>query len=377
MTESASLFDMEPEWVRHWDGLTAYEQRERKPHDSVRVYFASEDDRRDFFKLVGVPGVRSRGIWYPYRPKRSYDTENDGVTIPQGRFPIYVISKGRADTRLTARALERLRLDYRIVVEPQEFDAYQAHIDAERILRLPFSNLGQGSIPARNWVWEHAIENGHTRHWILDDNIRNFARLNHNENRIVTQENPFIPCETFADKYEKVALAGMQYRGFASDKDELPPFRLNTRIYSCILIDNAIPFRWRGRYNEDTDLSLRVLKAGYCTVLFNAYLIDKAATMTMSGGNTDELYVDDGRRRMAESLREQHPDVVTLTEKWGRPQHHVDYLPFRFNELREKSSMPPSPPTYNDDAGQLTLLAASDHALRAPGEGNAARMNQT
>ena len=35
----------------------------------------------------------------------------------------------------------------------------------------PFSNLGKGSIPARNWCWEHAKKNGHFRHWILDDNI--------------------------------------------------------------------------------------------------------------------------------------------------------------------------------------------------------------
>ena len=53
---------------------------------------------------------------------------------------------------------------------------------------------------------------------------------------------------------------------------DLPPFKANTRIYSCILIDNALPFRWRGRYNEDTDLSLRVLKAGLCTIQFNAFL---------------------------------------------------------------------------------------------------------
>lgn len=329
----STLFEMAPNWVAHWTAdLPEYVQHEAKPHDSVRVYFRNEEDRREFFRLVGVPGVRTRGIWYPWRPKRSYDTSRAGG-VPQGRYPIYVISKGRWESRLTARALERLGLDYRIVVEPHEFDEYGAVIDPEKILELPFRDLGEGSIPARNWVWDHAIASGARRHWILDDNIRNFARLNRNANRIVVDENPFIPCEDFVDRYENVALAGLQYRGFASDKDALPPFRLNTRIYSCILIDNAIPFRWRGLYNEDTDLSLRVLKAGYVTVLFNAYLIDKAATMTMSGGNTDELYAGDGRLAMAESLRDQHPDVVTITRKWGRWQHHVDYSHFKRNAL--------------------------------------------
>jgi hypothetical protein len=53
----------------------------------------------------------------------------------------------------------------------------------------------------------------------------------------------------------------------------------------------------------------------------------------MKGGNTDQLYKDNGRLLMAQSLQEQHPDIVTITEKWGRAQHHVDYSRFRKNKL--------------------------------------------
>lgn len=67
-------------------------------------------------------------------------------------YPIYIISKGRWDTRLTVKAMEKRSIPYRIVVEPQEYDLYAAAIDPKKILTLPFSNLGQGSIPARNWV---------------------------------------------------------------------------------------------------------------------------------------------------------------------------------------------------------------------------------
>ena len=56
--------------------------------------------------------------------------------------------------------------------------------------------------------------------------------------------------------------------------------------------------------------------------------------MSMTGGNTDALYAGDGRTLMAESLVEQHPDVATVTEKWGRAQHHVDYSPFSRNRLK-------------------------------------------
>jgi hypothetical protein len=354
MSDDLSLFEMAPTWAEHWTDMPEFVQPENREHDSITVYFRTEDDRKAFMALVGADPHRQRGIWFPMKERRAY-TEERTVTLEPGRYPIYVISKGRADTRLTSKALEQLGLPYRIVVEPQEVEAYTAHIDRAKILTLPFSNLGEGSIPARNFCWEHSISEGHRRHWILDDNLRNFARLNRNENRKVVNENPFVPCEEFVDRYTNVALAGMQYRGFASDKDALPPYRLNTRIYSCILIDNRLPFRWRGRYNEDTDLSLRALKAGYCTVLFNAYLIDKAATMTMTGGNTDELYADDGRMQMAESLREQHPDCVAVTEKWGRPQHHVDYSMFKGNRLVRVEEVPPEPMPEADENGQIPL----------------------
>ena len=261
------------------------------------------------------------------------------VCVPPNTYPIYVISKGRWESRLTSKALNKLGIPYSLVIEPQEYEQYASVIAPEKILVLPFSNLGKGSIPARNWVWEHAMKTGASRHWILDDNMDGFYRLNQNLKMKVIEENPFTPLEAFCDQYSNVALAGMQYEFFVTRRSERPPYLLNTRIYSCILIDNALPYRWRGRYNEDTDLSLCVLKGGWCTVLFQCFLCKKMPTMSMDGGNTDELYQEDGRLRMAQSLRDQHPDVVRITEKWGRPQHQVNYKPFRHNKLRLKHSV--------------------------------------
>lgn len=255
------------------------------------------------------------------------------------RHPVYVISKGRWESRLTVKALEKIGVPFSLVIEPQELEQYAAVVDPSKILTLPFSNLGQGSIPARNWVWEHSIERGAERHWILDDNISNFFRLNYNLKTPVASGTIFRCAEDFVDRYENVAKAGFNYKMFAARKTKVPPLYINTRVYSCILLRNDTPFRWRGRYNEDTDLSLRILKSGECTVLFNAFLCEKQPTMTMKGGNSDELYKGDGRLAMAQSLVDQHPDVATITEKWGRYQHHVDYSPFRNNRLIRKSGI--------------------------------------
>jgi hypothetical protein len=256
------------------------------------------------------------------------------------KYPVYIISKGRWESRLTSKALERIKVPYHIVVEPQEYNDYAAVIEPEKIYKLPFSNLGQGSIPARNWVWEHSVSMGAERHWILDDNLYFFLRLNHNKDYVVDSGTIFRIAEKFVDRYTNVALSGFNYDFLVPRKTCMKPFYLNTRIYSCILIKNDIPYKWRGRYNEDTDLSLNVLKDGWCTILFNAFEAKKVETMTMKGGNTDELYKQDeefdGRWQMAESLRLQHPDVVRVIKKWGRWQHSVNYKPFAKNKLIKK-----------------------------------------
>jgi len=256
------------------------------------------------------------------------------------KHPVYVISKGRWESRQTVKALEKMNVPFHVVVEPQEYDNYAAVIDPKKILVLPFSNLGQGSIPARNWVWEHSISIGAERHWIMDDNIRAFFRSNCNRRDYVDSGTILKCAEDFTERYENVAISGLNYTMFVMDSsNRIPAFYLNTRVYSCLLIRNDIDYRWRGRYNEDTDLSIRVLKDGWCTILFNAFLIEKKTTMTMKGGNSDELYKDDGRLQMAQSLVDQHPDIVRVTWKFQRHQHHVDYTGFKKNKLIKREGL--------------------------------------
>jgi len=240
----------------------------------------------------------------------------------QPKYPIYVISKGRADCCYTAKFLTADGCPFTLAVEPQEYDEYRKHFPDANIIVTPFKNLGLGSIPVRNFVWEHSKENGHARHWILDDNIRNIYRK-YKTNRVRCNAIPaFIACEDFTDRYTNIGISGMNYSMFAVPKKQ-PPFYLNNHVYSCLCIDNSLDLRWRGRYNEDTDLCLQVLASGLCTVLFNAFLINKMRTMTMKGGNSSQLYQGDGRLTMARSLERMWPGVVTTDRRYGRPQHVV------------------------------------------------------
>lgn len=239
------------------------------------------------------------------------------------RYPVYVISKGRFENCLTAKFLITDGTPFKLVVEPQEAEEYQRRYGKERVLILPFSNLGLGGIPARNWVWEHAKKAGARRHWILDDNIRSIMRR-FKARRLRCNSGPALAAvEDFTDRYENIAIAGLNYVMFCPDRGKVAPFYLNNHVYSCLLIDNNLPHRWRGRYNEDTDLCLQVLADGLCTILMNVFLIEKLTTMAMKGGNSAELYKGDGRLKMARSLERLWPYVVSVGRRFQRPQHKI------------------------------------------------------
>lgn len=272
------------------------------------------------------------------------------------KHPVYIISKGRSESMLTSRSLARMKVPHYIAIEPQDEDLYEAALDKFNIrlyvtlLIAPFSNHGDGPGRARNWCWDHSITIGAEKHWVLDDNIADFYRLHKNKRVRVESGAIFRAAEDFVNRYENVPIAGFQYRFFIAPNSKYPPYVKNTRIYSTLLIDNTCKHRWRGRYNEDTDICLQVLKDGDCTIQFNSFLQGKAATQTVKGGNTEEFYhkegVEEGKwienvnsegtRNKSQMLVDLHPDVATMVWRYKRWHHYVDYSSFKKNELRLK-----------------------------------------
>jgi hypothetical protein len=388
-----NLFDVPRKGHEVWQGMPEFKSENAEPFQSIKINFRNAEDREEFARLVGQSLTDATpSIWFPKAERRDLlSLRYKSATRSENRYPIYIISKGRWESRLTSKALEAMGVPYLIAVEPQEYDQYAAVIDPAKIIVTPFSNLGLGSIPVRNFVWEHSMAAGHEWHWILDDNLRDFYRLHENVKIRVGDGVCFRIVEDFVDRYENVAIAGMNYQFFAPQSQKVPPYYLNTRVYSCILIRNdtmvadpddpskTVPLRWRGRYNEDTDLSLRALKAGLCTYLCNTFLANKMPTLTMKGGNMTELYQGDGRLLMAQSLVDQHPDVTTITWKWGRPQHQVNYWPFRENKLivREGVELPSGTDDYGLELVEIPKTAAERKAAAKEKRETGARKRST
>lgn len=341
-------------WKENWFDMPEYISEKQEPYAKIDFIVGDMDSETlsEFFDQ-SITG-KTKSIWFPKLIQgKNAKLRVLGPTYTP-KYPIYIVSKGRARNCYTSKYLSLMETEHYVVVEPDEVDEYIEHLDNEyaKVLMLDmsykdrydtFDDLGdtksKGPGPARNFCWEHSIANGDLWHWVMDDNANEgFHYMNNNAKQKVRTGAIFRACENFVDRYDNIGIAGMNYSKFCKESDKTPAFVMNTRIYSFLLIRNDIPYRWRGRYNEDTDLSLRVLKDGLCTVQFNAFLAGKATTQKIKGGNTDEFYQDEGTLPKSEMLQKMHPDVAEVVWKFSRWHHQVDYSGFK-QELQLKDGV--------------------------------------
>lgn len=274
------------------------------------------------------------------------------------QFPLYIPTKWRSEYMITSKVLTEMWLPHFVIVEPTQIPEYEKAIKDMKLLAtiLPLDlaykskyelcdDLGMARStwpwPARNFAWDHSIAMGYKWHWVMDDNIQSFRVLNKNEKVKCTSPSFFTAMEDFVLRYDNVGMAWPNYYMFAPARQKQPPFICNTRIYSCNLIRNDVAYRWRGRYNEDTIISLDMLKAWWCTIQFNAFLQQKMPTQTIWGWNSadfyfkegkhtgDSRYTDTGTLAKSQMLVAVHPDVSELKWKFSRWHHHVDYTPYK------------------------------------------------
>lgn len=260
----------------------------------------------------------------------------------KNRYPVFIPTKSRYDTPITINMFKAHGVNFKIVIEKQEYDKYSKIVDKSNILVVPHQN--EGLTVTRNWIWDYAESMNFEKFWTFDDNIGRVYRWNRNR-RLQVKDGIYLKIvEDFSDRYSNLHLIGMNYTGFCKSSDPIPPFYLNTRVYSNMLLTTNARFssgekiRNKLFYNDDTDLCLRILKDGLPTVQINAFLIDKATTMTIKGGMTDYYQSEEcrGRLTFAEELVAAHPDVANVTKKFGRYHHHVNYKPFKNNPLIRK-----------------------------------------
>ena len=247
-------------------------------------------------------------------------------------YPVYIISKGRYNVTLTADNLQKSNINYLIAVEPQEYDLYVKKLGKDKVLKLPFANLGLGSYPARNFCWEHAKQKGHKYHWLFDDNIQCWKKWINGKRKSIEDLKPaFLYVEQYAKK-TNIDILGFEEPNFVV-KPPKKPFKSNCHVYSAMLIKNNLPYRWRLKYNEDVDLCLQVLHNGGNTASCIYYMADKVSTaVKMKGGNQTELYQGNKAEKnllKAKMLESVWPQYVKTVIRFNRHHHLINWKIFK------------------------------------------------
>jgi len=259
-------------------------------------------------------------------------------------YPVFIISKGRyaRDLSKTGNWLESIGFnDFKVVVEQQEYEQYAERFGEDRVMIIPqyyFEDLNiEFSVRPRKYVFDFCNETGIKKHWCLDDNFDGFSLWNLHTCLELKSLVGMVYLEQLSNTYDKMGLLGFIERKFipASSLHQRELNQFNTRVFSCILIDNemltANGINWRNKYNEDLDLNLQCLTKGICTFRCNQVQINKPTTLSMKGGNTTDCHVNGGIEKRVDYIIEMFPKQCSKSYKKNKTlgcHFIVDYKAF-------------------------------------------------
>lgn len=356
------------DFQEHWQQMPSFETIENESFISILFIFPKDFPKETLSQIFDQNIADQLFVYFPKYLGKEHTLLLMSDNDMKPKYPIYVVSRGRSETCLTSMFLSLMEVPHYVIVEPFEVQAYKEKLTGEKgyskfaeILELDMSykenydtcddlgtKLNAGPGGARNFAWDHSVRNGFACHWVMDDNVkdRGFSYTHANE-KITIKTSSFLRIhEDFVDRYDNIAISGLQYLMFVPADRVSFPYIQNTRIYSFLLIRNDIPYRWRGRFNEDTDLSLRVLKDGWCTLENQVFCADKIQTQRVKGGNNEIFYKDIGTELKSKMIADLHSDVCKVSVKFHRIHHEVNYKIFT-QKLHFRDGYEPKPGVNN------------------------------
>ena len=263
-------------------------------------------------------------------------------------YPVYIISHKRSQYLYTMKCLEKMKITYIICIREDESKEYIQELEKNNCSKYSLllmskkweeeqNYLGNyGSIPQRNLCWSHSQNIlKKSKHWLLDDNIKNFiVRVNQRDYKDEQGIN-FNEIELFLKNITSpVGLIGMNYTNDYPSIDFRKRYNLNTKVYSCMLINTELLESkkikgWRGKYNEDVRLTIECLINGLNTIGFNQYLINKCRTGSLKGGNK-EIYKNHSSQGYQDKFDEifvEYPNYISNIKKYKdeRSHHKIHY----------------------------------------------------
>lgn len=261
-------------------------------------------------------------------PTFDFETEVSKMVLNHNQFTdvkytIYIPSKGRAHHGHTAKLLDDCGItNYKIVVEPQDYESYVDKWGTEKVVELPENN--QGIAFSRSFIKRYSRSQGEKFHWQMDDDMISFRLRLNNKNAKVNPRHCFSIVETINDKFSNIGICGITHFAYAFSKKTA--IALNRMVYGIVLVNNDVMHDWRSGTNEDLDYSLQTLESGFVTIAFNTVLFDTFTTGKLDGGNMLNLFVGDGRKKIYEKTAELWPgrfEVRQLESDRGWTLKHI------------------------------------------------------
>jgi hypothetical protein len=227
-------------------------------------------------------------------------------------FPIFIPSKGRPRNK-TADGMAKEGLDFTLLVEPYEAEAYAANYGADKVVAVSRENAGEAF--ARNAIKFIAIKNKQAYNFQIDDDISGFRiGIAWHKNRKATFKEALQLQEDESKKIEHLGVSSAITASFPyGGKGSL----LNKSIQSCLLVNSYMPiyFRHVPTYGPlDIDLAIQCMHNGWrtlrCTQVM--YYGPVQTGKTMQGGN---CFTPETRNETYRTLARAWPQYMTFNEK--------------------------------------------------------------
>lgn len=228
------------------------------------------------------------------------------------KFPILIPSKGRPSCP-TAKLLEEGgRSEFRIIVEPQDAEAY-AKAWGERLIILPKSN--QGIAYVRQFALELECDKIESDgwYWMLDDDIQGFYEVGGGRVEKTDADTCLTEAEGIILRHNAtgdLAIAALEYQQFAwgAKRSVIENGYCDVAVAINKELGWMFEYDQRLRMKEDRDFALSVIAAGFRTLRTTRYAFGAPKNGSNAGGLAEE-YAEAGKELA---------DVQLMVSKWGK-----------------------------------------------------------
>lgn len=227
------------------------------------------------------------------------------------KYPIYISSKGRAQTATTMDIIEAYGLDYTLVVDPRENEEYSFQFPVARVISPPFDDLGIGM--QRQVSLEHARRAGHAALWQIDDDVKAIKKDN--------KETDFKKAlEYFEERFdsEHIGIISPQFQQAVWRQKELdtvngqcPCIITLTRTTEPVNYDTELPMC------EDLDLMFKFIKLGWDCIMDNRYGFECKPYGKITGKVGGIEYREDQLTKTQRILDARYPGINTRFGEGG------------------------------------------------------------